>query len=163
MIDHLHNAKLNAAMIDTKTQLSIILQSLPSKFQQFKNNYVMNKVSYNLTQLLNELQAFESVNDRKGSEANVAKAFSIKNKKNKRKLAVKNKGKFKKKGKPNQKGNSKRTGNKDKGNCFHCKKLEHWKRSYKQYLDELKTKKKEKGKCDLLVLETCLVESDIST
>ena len=125
MIDHLHNAELNGAMIDEKTQVSIILQSLPSKFQQFKNNYVMNKVSYNLTQLLNELQAFESVNDIKGDEANIAKASSIKNKKNKRKLAVKNKGKFKKKGKPNQKGNSKRISNKDKGNCFHCEKPGH--------------------------------------
>ena len=125
MIDHLHNTELNGAMIDEKTQVSIILQSLPSKFQQFKNNYVMNKVSYNLTQLLNELQAFESVNDTKGGEANVAEASSVKNKKNKRKLAVKNKGKFKKKGKPNQKGNSKRTGNKDKGNCFHCEKPGH--------------------------------------
>ena len=98
-----------------------------------------------------------------GIEANIVEASSVKNKKGKRKLAVKNKGKFKKKGKPNQKGNSKRTGNKDKGNCFHCEKPGHWKRNCKQYLDELKAKKKGKGKCDLLVLETCLVESDIST
>ena len=71
------------------------------------------------------MQAFESVNDIKGGEANVAKASSIKNKKNKRKLAIKNKGKFKKKGKLNQKGNSKRTGNKNKGNCFHYEKPRH--------------------------------------
>ena len=76
---------------------------------------------------------------------------------------MKNKSKFKKKANPNQKGNSKRMGNKDKGNCFHYKKPRHWKRNRKQYLDELKAKKKGKGKCDLLVLETCLVESDIST
>ena len=51
----------------------------------------MNKLSYNMTQLLNELQTFESIVKEKGkeAEANVAKAQSStssnKNKKRKKK------------------------------------------------------------------------------
>ena len=47
-----------------------------------------------------------------------------------------------------------------KGKCFHCRVEGHWKRNYNKYLSELKDKKK--GKYDLLVLEACLVEDDLS-
>ena len=45
-----------------------------------------------------------------------------------------------------------------KGKCFHCGVDGHWKRNCNKYLSELKEKKK--GKFDLLVLETNLVEVD---
>ena len=49
---------------------------------------------------------------------------------------------------------------KPKGKCFHCGIDGHWKRNCKKYLEELKQKKK--GKLDLLVTESCLVENDLS-
>ena len=51
MIDYLHEVELNGAEIDVGTQVGMILESLTPKFQQFKNNYVMNKMTFNLTQL----------------------------------------------------------------------------------------------------------------
>ena len=111
---------------------------------------------------MNELQTFESVNDEKSGEANVAKDSSDHNKK-KKKNAGKNKGKFKRNGNPRKNANSKKSGKGQKGNCFHCDKPGHWKRNCKQYLEEMKDKKKGKGKYNILVLETCLVESDILT
>ena len=79
----------------------------------------MNKMTFNFTQLLNDLQAYESVNDSKSREANVAKKCK------KLKVARKSKGKFKKKGKKTKKNNSQNSRTKSKGNCFHCNKLEH--------------------------------------
>ena len=46
----------------------MILESLSPAFLQFKSNYVMNKLSYNMTQLLNELQTFESIVKENGKE-----------------------------------------------------------------------------------------------
>ena len=79
------------------------------------------------------------------------------------KVAGKSKGRFKKKGKKTKKNKSQNSRTKSKGNCFHCNKLRYWKRNCHKYLEELKAKKKGKGKYDLLVLETFLVKSDIST
>ena len=92
-------------------------------------------------------------------KANVAKAQSSskknkkKNKKNEGRNKVANGGKFKKNKNNNQ-------DKKPKGKCFHCGLDGHWKRNCKKYLEELKQKKK--GKFDLLVLEACLVENDLS-
>ena len=47
---------------------------------------------------------------------------------------------------------------KPKGKCYHCGVDGHWKRNCNKYLSELKEKKK--GKFDLLVLESNLVEVD---
>ena len=47
-----------------------------------------------------------------------------------------------------------------KGKCFYCGVEGHWKRNCTKYLSGLKNKKK--GKYDLLVLETYLVEDDTS-
>ena len=55
MINLMHEAEIHGATIDERTQVSIILKSLSPAFSQFTTNYVMNKLQYNMTQLLNEL------------------------------------------------------------------------------------------------------------
>ena len=84
---------------------------------------------------------------------------SKKNNKRKKKTGGKEKaaGTNKIKRSKNNQGNTK----KPKGTCFHCGIDGHWKRNCKKYLQELKEKKK--GKYDLLVLEACLVEDDLSS
>ena len=55
MINLVHEVEIHGATIDDSTQVSIILESLTSPFSQFTTNYVMNKLQYKMTQLLNEL------------------------------------------------------------------------------------------------------------
>ena len=50
MINYLYEAELNGEEINVGKQVCMILESLTPKFQQFKNNYVMNKMTFNLTQ-----------------------------------------------------------------------------------------------------------------
>ncbi|KAK0575773.1 hypothetical protein LWI29_006753 [Acer saccharum] len=96
------------------------------------------------SQLLNELTTFESLTkDSKGKtgEANVAEPSSSNNKKRKRSA-----GKAKGKPKPKKARSKKKDAsiNKSKGKCFHCDKVEHWKRNCPQYLEEVAKKKKTK-------------------
>ena len=124
-------------------------------------NYIINHKKYNMTELLDELQTYETLIDDKGGKTNVAKANALEQKafssKKKRKTFV-NKQKGKKRFHKKQR---KTVESKLKGKCFHCNQDGHWKRNCKKYLDELKQKKKQ-GKLDLLVMETCLVENDFS-
>ena len=41
--------------------MGIILNFLSPHFIQFNSNYIMNKLNYSVSQLLNELQTFESI------------------------------------------------------------------------------------------------------
>ena len=74
MMVHFNIAESNGASIDESSQVSFILETLPDSFLQFKSNVVMNKLTFNLTSLLNELQTFQSLMKIQGSkgEANVA-------------------------------------------------------------------------------------------
>ena len=55
MINLMHEAEIHEATINERTQVSIKLESLTPTFSQFTTNYVVNKLQYNMTQLLNEL------------------------------------------------------------------------------------------------------------
>ena len=165
MINLMHEAKIHEATIDERTQVSIILESLKTAFSRFTTNYVTNKLQYNMTQLLNELQTFEAISKTrpKEGEANVAEhkpSSSSGSKNKKRKNTQGGSGAQPKKG---TKGKGKKNNPKDKKpkeKCFHCEVEGHWKRNCNKYLSELKDKKK--GKYDLLVSEACLVEDDLS-
>ena len=89
MANYINEVELHGAIIDERTQVSIILDSLTPDFLQFTSNYVMNKLEYNVTQLLNELQTFEAISKTrtKKAKANVVetKASSSSNNKKKRK------------------------------------------------------------------------------
>ena len=72
--------------------LKLVLSLSPSHpaFSQFTTNYVMSKLRYNMTQLLNELQTFEAISKTRPKEgkANVAehkRSFSSDSKNKKRK------------------------------------------------------------------------------
>ena len=61
MTNYFTEAKLHGVEIDQVTQVGIILNSLSPDFIQFNSNYIMNKLNYLVSQLLNELQTFESI------------------------------------------------------------------------------------------------------
>ena len=147
MINLMHEAKIHGATIDERTKVSIILESLTSVFSQFTTNYVMNKLQYNMTRLLNELQTFEAISKTrpKEGEENVVehKPSSTSGSKNKKRKntqggsgAQPNKG-TKGKGKKNNPKNKK-----PKGKCFHYGVEGHWRRNCNKYLSKLKDKKK---------------------
>ena len=94
--------------IDEAFQVSIILTTFPKSFDQFKINYGMNKLKFNLIQLFNKLTTFESMiknNKSKTCEVNVAEPSSFGLNKRKR-SAGKAKAKPKKKQVQNKKKNS---------------------------------------------------------
>ena len=70
---HFKVGEENEVVIDEKSQISFIMESLPKSFFQFRTNVIMNKIEYNLTALLNELQTHQSLLTNKGQtgEANV--------------------------------------------------------------------------------------------
>ena len=130
MINYFGEAEVHRATIDDRTQVSMILESLSPDFLQFKSNYVMNKLNYTMTQLLNELQTFESISKDKSkdssttvAEANIAEenpSTSNKNKKRKSKGSSGSKPKKSKKGNTSTKKNNSKD-KKLKEKCFHCR------------------------------------------
>ena len=62
MTNYFTEVELHGAEIDEVTQVGIILNSLSPDFIQLNSNYIMNKLNYSVSQFLNELQTFESIN-----------------------------------------------------------------------------------------------------
>ncbi|KAL5810574.1 hypothetical protein ACOSQ4_027142 [Xanthoceras sorbifolium] len=56
-MSYFHIVEVNGGATDETTQVSIILTTLPKSFDQFKSNYGMNKLKFNLTQLLSTFQS----------------------------------------------------------------------------------------------------------
>ena len=102
MMAHLNMAGTHGARINVQSQVTMIMETLLNSFMQFKSNCSMNKLTFTLTQLLNELTNYESVMNgprRPNVEANVAE--SSKSTKNKKKCN------WKAKAKPMKKNNNK--------------------------------------------------------
>ena len=93
MTNYFTDAEFHGAQIDEVTQVGIILNSLSHDFIQFTSNYIMNKLNYGLSQLLNELQAFEAINkgSKSGGSANVASSSRAKPMKKKGDSGIKGK------------------------------------------------------------------------
>ena len=61
MMDSLNELDILGAAIDAKSQIDIILESLPDSFNHFKINYNMNKMSLTLAELSSQLVATEGI------------------------------------------------------------------------------------------------------
>ena len=85
MFNLMNEVEIYGATIDELTQ--VFLESLTPAFSQFTTNFVMNKLQYNMTQLLNELQTFEAISKTrlKEGEANVVEHKSSSSSGNKNK------------------------------------------------------------------------------
>ena len=131
-INVMHEVEIHGAIIDERTQVSIILESLTPTFSAFTAIYIMNKLEFNMTQLLNELHTFESLNKSitKETEANVVEekpSNSEEKSKKRKKNNDKDKGNGKKskkskkapKAKENKNDNNSKK-KEPKGKCFHC-------------------------------------------
>ncbi|KAA0034976.1 gag/pol protein [Cucumis melo var. makuwa] len=74
MIMHFNISEVNGEPIDKANQVKFILQSLLKSFIPFQKNVSLNKIEFNVTTLLNELQRFQTLTLGKGKkvETNVA-------------------------------------------------------------------------------------------
>ena len=61
MISNLNTLEVLGADIDGESQVDMILQSLPESFKEFILNYNMNKKTYSLSELMNELVIVEGI------------------------------------------------------------------------------------------------------
>ena len=61
MISHLNELEILGAEVDEKTQIDIVLTSLPESFNNFRLTYNMSKSYYSLAELLKELQAADGI------------------------------------------------------------------------------------------------------
>ena len=57
----LNDMKIMRVLIDEETQVDMVLKTLSEYFDIFKLNYSINKLRYNLTELMKELQAVEAL------------------------------------------------------------------------------------------------------
>ena len=55
LTNYFTEAELHGGTIDEVSQVGMILNSMSNDFNQFTSNYIMNKLKYDLSQLLNEL------------------------------------------------------------------------------------------------------------
>ncbi|KAA0061924.1 gag/pol protein [Cucumis melo var. makuwa] len=151
MMMHINIVEVNGGAIDEANQVSFILESLPKSFIPFQTNASLNKIEFNMTILLNELQRFQTltIGKEKQVEANVAttkgkfsRGSSSKNKTgpSKPKLQIKKKGK----GKTPKQNKGKKAA--EKGKCYHCGQNGHWVRNCPKYLVEKKAEKETQGK-----------------
>ena len=66
IISYLKELEILGATVDRKTQVDMLLETLPDSFNQFKLNYTMNKMTLPLPKLMKELQAAEGILCAKG-------------------------------------------------------------------------------------------------
>ncbi|XP_075479016.1 uncharacterized protein LOC142519887 [Primulina tabacum] len=114
MVNYFTEAETHGATIDDGTQVSMILESLSPNFLQFKSNYVMNKLNYNMTQLLHELQTFEAISIGKVQEG---ETNVVENKPSSSKSSLKRNNKWKRKGIQKKQKNWKSSNDRKRKHC----------------------------------------------
>ncbi|XP_049410489.1 uncharacterized protein LOC125873645 [Solanum stenotomum] len=135
LMSYLNELEILGAEIDKESQVEMILQTLPDRFQQFRLNYYMNKMDMSLAKLLNELQATETIIkqqahatflvDKVGPSSSKPTKFQ-KKKKNPRQAVTP--------------GGAKGGVSNPKGKCFHRKQPGHYKKQYPDFQAKMKNK-----------------------
>ena len=74
MISNMNTLEVLGVDIGGKSQVDMILQSLPESFKEFKLNYNVNKKIYSLSELMNELIAVEGILGTSNVDANMVEA-----------------------------------------------------------------------------------------
>ncbi|XP_062109659.1 uncharacterized protein LOC133821268 [Humulus lupulus] len=62
MTNYFQEAELHGVTINEESQVGLILNSIAPSFLPFTTNYLLNKLKYRMTQLMNELQMFKGIN-----------------------------------------------------------------------------------------------------
>ena len=155
MISNLNTLEVLGADIDGKSQVHMILQSLPKSFKEFRLNYNMNKKIYSLSKLMNGLGAVERILGTSSVDANMAETSSSQ---------PKSKGNGKKK-KDFTKQDGKQIalgvadkGKKIKGKCLHFGEKGHWKKNCLKFRAA-----NNKGMKSSFLLEICLVQNSMDS
>ncbi|KAA0051437.1 gag/pol protein [Cucumis melo var. makuwa] len=151
MMMHFNIAEVNDGAIDGANQVSFILESLPKSFIPFHTNASLNKIEFNLTTLLNELQQFQTLTMGKGKqvEANVAttKRNFLRGSSSKTKAgSSKPNPQIKKKGKRKTPKQNKGKKAVEKVKCYHCGQNGHWLKNCPKYLVKKEAEKETQGK-----------------
>ncbi|KAL5579597.1 hypothetical protein UlMin_012039 [Ulmus minor] len=156
VIGYLAKAQRHGSEIDADTQMEVIFESLSKEFIPFRTIFNLSGKNMSLTELMKQLQDFESMIKSKGIEANFTDVG------NSLKPSNGNGKKFKQvasKTSSIPSADKKVKKNPKKAKCFACKKVRHFKKDCKANL----TKKSQGGKCNLLYIEACLVEESKDT
>ena len=59
MMDYLNEVKIHGVQIDDKTEINMVIESLPDTFRKFKVSYKLNNKDMTLIKLMHELHAIE--------------------------------------------------------------------------------------------------------
>ena len=116
----------------------VILNSLPSSFTHFVQNYHMMKWDKSLEELQGMLKTYETDSKKHKPQAQVLAVTDKKIDKNKKKKGNKKRKDKKGKGKFSDEGSDKSKTHPD-SECFYCKSKGHWKRNCRKYLQDKKS------------------------
>ncbi|XP_075096923.1 uncharacterized protein LOC142174716 [Nicotiana tabacum] len=140
MIDLIEELEKLGCNLGKELSQDLILQSLSESFSQFVINFNMHKMDCDLHEILNMLIDYENQLASEKKKGTIMLVGNSSKKKGKGKNKPKNKPTAPKGGVTKPKGKTGKTDQSDV-ECFHCKKIGHWKRNCLEYLATLNDKK----------------------